>query len=144
VGKLAADITMKRLLARLLVSASVGVALLLVALTLFKRHLVRFLASVLIGIAGLVVLLAVFVVWASVDQTIVERRAQAFCDAFAVGETTSRDKVNELLAGKTYRELWISEDSISVIFPTHLHQYYSCLVWIDDWKVISKNFQFKD
>jgi len=33
---------------------------------------------------------------------------------------------------------------VSVNFPTHLPQYYSCTLELDDWKVIDKEIQFKD
>jgi hypothetical protein len=119
---------------------------------MLKRLLVNFAKSTLIGIAMLVVGVGLFVagvvlfvVWARVDQLIVERRAQTFCDAFAVGETTSRERVQDLLKDKPHRTLLIFDGSkVFVQFPTHLPQYYSCIVELKDWKVIGKEVQFKD
>jgi small-conductance mechanosensitive channel len=104
----------------------------------------KFTLSIIIGIVALIIVLIFFLVWLSVDRSIVERRAKAFCDAFTVGTITSRENVQKLLMDTPYRVLLVKEYAILATFPTILPEYYSCTVQLDNWKVIDKNLQFKD
>jgi hypothetical protein len=130
-----------------------------------RRLLVNFVGSTLIGIAMLVTALVLFVVWAGVERLIGEHRAQTFCDAFAVGETTSLERVQDLLKDKSsyhitwtgyvapksvsFRELppasasGLDTSSLFVTIRT-LAGDYTCGLDIVDWKVTDKKFTFDD